>query len=501
MNELLDDDIRDHDVIARLRSALDELTASAGDDSGSVRPTGTMTPARWLAAAAAAVLVVGAVTAVVVNRGNQGESAATPTTGAPITLPPTTEPTLIRVETPFFTLASPDLVPGERTFEACCAADRLLTMVWSSGEISPSYLTLTEYPAGPLADVFPDEGSTVREVAASILMIRSFGLTDAERDELSVQLVAGSGLPYVLPVDGWSVAAMGFTSGEDRLVQVYTPLNTDPLSSYLPTVTLSVGEYRGEFDSLALSSDATQVVVAGYGGWKFTEADGTAVVFWDVGNGNWATLRIDAQLADRTDGLIAALSEIDPSQPVVEVEGGSDPVGETVPAPLERRYQGVASVIDTGNGPMIAFSFMDSLPPQGGDIPLVGFDWDMIDGEQSVNGTTWSEGSVLFTGTFDGTSFRLTEPATSGEGIEWPIGPTYDTVTPDCTDDDIAPDMEILSNLDDAGLHIISSGDYRWDGHCGVQVYAAFDTPELQAALAPLGDQVTLTIAFVDVID
>ena len=192
MNELLDDDVRDHEVIARLRSALDELTASAGDDTGSVRPTGTMTPARWLAAAAAAVLVVGAVTAVVVNRGNQGESAATPTTGAPITLPPTTEPTLIRVETPFFTLASPDLVPGERTFEACCAADHLLTMVWSSGEISPSYLTLTEYPAGPLADVFPDEGSTVREVAASILMFRSFGLTDAERDAAWRKILAAA---------------------------------------------------------------------------------------------------------------------------------------------------------------------------------------------------------------------------------------------------------------------------------------------------------------------
>jgi hypothetical protein len=461
MNELLDDDIRDHAVIARLRSALDELTASAGDDADAVRTSGTMTPARWLAVAAAAVLVVGAVTAVVVNRGNQGEPTATPTTAAPITLPPTTEPTLIRVETPFFILASPDLVPGERTFEQCCRADGLLTMAWSNGAITPSYLTLTQYPAEPLVDLFPDANSTVREVGQSLLFVRSFGLTVEERDALSVQMVPGSGLPFLLPVDGWSVAAMGFTSGEDRLVQVYTPLNTDPLSSYLPQVVLSVGEYRGEFDLLAQSSDASQVEVAGYDGWKFTDADGTAVVFWDVGNGNWATLRIDAQLADRTDGLIAALTEIDPSQPVPEVEGGSDPEAETVPAPVERRYQGVASVIDTGNGPMIAFSFMDSLPPHGGDIPLVGFDWDMIDGERSVNGTTWSEGSVLFTGTFDGTTFTLTEPATSGEGIEWPSGPTYETVTPDCTDDDIAPDMEILSGLDYAALHIISSGDYQ----------------------------------------
>lgn len=323
MNDVLDDVSSNNDVIARLRSALDELTASAGDDGVPLRTPATMAPARWMAVAAAAVLVVGGVAAVAVNSGNQGEPVATPpTTAAPITLPATTEPTLIRVETPFFTIVSPDLVPGERTFEQCCRADPQLVMAWFSGA---SYLTLTEFPVGPVVDVFPGSDSTVREMETATVLFRSVGLSAAERDALATQVVAGSGLPYVLPVAGWGLAAMGATEGEGRLLQQYTPAVTDPVSSYLPTVTLSVGEYRGELDWLARWPDPQPVVVAGYEGWKVTEADGTVRVFWSAGEGNWATLHIDSTLADRADGLIAAISEIDPTELVVD----------TVPAPIE----------------------------------------------------------------------------------------------------------------------------------------------------------------------
>ena len=123
---------------------------------------------------------------------------------------------------------------------------------------------------------------------------------------------------------------------------MYTPLNTDPLSSYLPTVTMSAGEYRGELDLLGLWPDGQPVTVAGYDGWKVTEGDGAVTVFWDTGDGNWATLRIDAQLADRTDGLIAAVVEVDPAEPTVD----------TVLAPLEPDGLSVGDVIPGELRPM-----------------------------------------------------------------------------------------------------------------------------------------------------
>ena len=404
MNELLDDETRDDDpIIARLRGALDELTASAGDGEVSTPSQRTMTSARWMAVAAAAVLVVGAVTAVVVNRGSQGESASPPTSAAPITLPATTEPSLIRVETPFFTIASPDLVPGERTFEQCCRTDALLSMAWSSGD---DFLMLTEYPSSPVIELFPELASTLIERENASLLFRSVGLTQIERDLLAEQVVAGSGLPYVLPVDGWTIAAMGYTQGAGRLLQVYTPLNTDPLSSYLPTITLSVGEYRGELDELARWPDPQQVQVAGYDGWKVTEADGTVTVFWEVDNGNWATVRIDVPLADRADGLIAAIAEIDPTEPTeattssveptatdpslgvtvvgdvlppFEASAASDPaVGMPAPTVSGFDYEGNEIRIDPAEGPHLVVFVAHWCPHCADTIPNV-MEW-MADG-------------------------------------------------------------------------------------------------------------------------
>jgi len=56
--------------------------------------------------------------------------------------------------------------------------------------------------------------------------------------------------------------------------------------------------------------------------------------------------------------------------------------------------------------------------------------------------------------------------------------------------------MAALAALDQQALGLIESSDYVWDGHCGVQVHAMFDTPELREALSTLGDDVMVRIAF-----
>ena len=74
MNELLDEA-----VVARLRSALDEVTADTHGMVAADAPRPKVSAARWMAVAAAAVLIVGAVAAIAVNRGGTNDVATAPT--------------------------------------------------------------------------------------------------------------------------------------------------------------------------------------------------------------------------------------------------------------------------------------------------------------------------------------------------------------------------------------------------------------------------------------
>jgi hypothetical protein len=75
----------------------------------------------------------------------------------------------------------------------------------------------------------------------------------------------------------------------------------------------------------------------------------------------------------------------------------------------DRRYEGSFTVLESAeHGPELCHMVEDSLPPQCGGLPVVGWDWDTVEGEERVGDTTWGEWHV--TGTFDGERFRLTEP-------------------------------------------------------------------------------------------
>ena len=327
MNELLDEDVSSNDlVIARLRSALDEVTAASDGLVTLEARRPKVSAGRWMAAAASAVLIVGAVAAIAVNRGNAPEVATTPTDVATTAA---TVPVLIRSESPWFRLVAADLVPGERTNVQCCVEVQAVAMAWSNGE---KYLTLTAFSKVTTPAVDPVDGSTVLETDSEFLEFRSVGLSADGRATLAGQVVPGSGLPYVLPVDGWEMVAFGQSSDDGGLVQTYTPLNNDPISSYTSFIEMRVGGYRGELSVLAMFPESQPVTVAGYDGWKVTESDGVVSVFWEADNGYWATLRIDAQLADRADALIAGViqvSESEANQPTVEtVLAPTEPVSE-----------------------------------------------------------------------------------------------------------------------------------------------------------------------------
>jgi thiol-disulfide isomerase/thioredoxin len=140
---------------------------------------------------------------------------------------------------------------------------------------------------------------------------------------------------------------------------------------------------------------------------------------------------------------------------------------------------GQATIIDMGQGPKMAVTLQTSLPPQGGDIPLAGFDWSMIDDEQTVSGTTWTDTFQQITGTWDGSTFTLAEPPV-------PAVPSVNTSTPsdaNCPDDTTQAAANAISTLDAQALHLTEWYPQSRQGVCGVHVGAWFDTQELRGAL------------------
>ena len=89
---------------------------------------------------------------------------------------------------------------------------------------------------------------------------------------------------------------------------------------------------------------------------------------------------------------------------------GDEPARDTVPVPVpdgEVRTNGLVTVLDDGDGPeMCLGAIAESYPPQCGGPALADFDFGDVGAEQA-SGVTW--GSYALTGTFDGTTFTVTD--------------------------------------------------------------------------------------------
>jgi hypothetical protein len=86
------------------------------------------------------------------------------------------------------------------------------------------------------------------------------------------------------------------------------------------------------------------------------------------------------------------------------------PPPPTVPAPdREQLYEADGIVLeDSSHGPELCLGGIAlSLPPQCGGVPLAGWDWEAVDGEQSESGTTWGEFHLV--GTYDDGALTVTE--------------------------------------------------------------------------------------------
>lgn len=85
-------------------------------------------------------------------------------------------------------------------------------------------------------------------------------------------------------------------------------------------------------------------------------------------------------------------------------------LGDVQPAPPEGEVTAQGTVMDDDGAVELCMgAIAESYPPQCGGIPLEGWDWDAVDGEETASGSTW--GAYAVTGTFDGETFTVTQPA------------------------------------------------------------------------------------------
>ena len=117
---------------------------------------------------------------------------------------------------------------------------------------------------------------------------------------------------------------------------------------------------------------------------------------------------------------------------------GTPPTGEsqdTAPASTNgpTTYQAVGAVLESSaHGPELCSAVLESLPPQCGGVPIAGWDWAIVDGEQQANDTTWID-TVQITGAFDGTTFTLASARVPTAEVA-DVGPPPDERHAPCTE-------------------------------------------------------------------
>lgn len=98
-----------------------------------------------------------------------------------------------------------------------------------------------------------------------------------------------------------------------------------------------------------------------------------------------------------------------------------------------QRYGATATILQApGRGPELCLGAVaESYPPQCGGPPIVGWDWNDVEGEESASGTTWTTAYVE--GTYDGERFTLTGRPSAPRPVE-AASPSFE---PACTEPEI----------------------------------------------------------------
>ena len=100
---------------------------------------------------------------------------------------------------------------------------------------------------------------------------------------------------------------------------------------------------------------------------------------------------------------------------------------------------------DRSHGPELCLGGVaTSLPPQCGGVPIRGWDWEAVEGEEARSGTTWGEYHVA--GSYDGDSFAVSE--VSAPGAPAPDDREIGTPCPVSDGGGTAPDVSMAGEDD-----------------------------------------------------
>jgi hypothetical protein len=147
--------------------------------------------------------------------------------------------------------------------------------------------------------------------------------------------------------------------------------------------------------------------------------------------------------------LVALLATACGAQEPGATQAGEQP--PTVPAAEpDRLVEGDGLVLDDARGPRLCLGGVaESLPPQCAGIPLAGWDWRAVDGDETVGGTTW--GSYHVVGAYDGETFAVVDvgpydPDPSAFGSD----PDFSSPCPEPAGGWVVPDPAHNTQNDDA---------------------------------------------------
>lgn len=388
MNEPLSDDV----VIARLRSALDEVAASASPEGARDRdaPVVHLGAARsdrrptrvWLAVAAASVVLVGAGAWVL------GQRTSPPTAGGPTT-EPGTDTTASGPATggaPVYEIRLADAVRGDSSADATDDGGGAgFTQTWwidgsdTARPRGPGFLIV--HVSDEQLDLPPDPAASSEVAGAPEGRAWFLGDVTSTGADDTLQLVWQR-------ADGtvWQATQVGLVAGSspesaaafaDEVFGLQTTTFNDLLTNPAPdaewlgvgaagtsltstdeygvggeaTVTLTISNHPtipALIGLLALTPDRS---VAGHRAWSGLMPDGSTEVAWQDEGGWWGVLTIDASLLSRVDEIIAAVTPIGSDTTPTTTAQATTPT-EPAPRPADAPAYVLDGLTPESNGTM-----------------------------------------------------------------------------------------------------------------------------------------------------
>lgn len=390
-------------VVARLRSALDELTAGAEPNSSRVTPLASGRERRWLlpAVAAAAVLAVVGVAVAVVGRGGGPTPAAPTPSGSPVpTQPPAGTATI-----PWYELQAEGATPEPALDQT--GTDPLRTQVWTTAaferilvatvtddsDATSSELDAIEPPIGATAvDGVAGAAWIVSSMASGVGSAASPYAVWLPDDRTAINLL-GHGLDAEVLRQ---LVLTGSVSRDEHGARFDSPLaSLEPIADAATPLGLVTQPYTladGTEASVMVATEGPAFVLRTYASWVSTIApvhtpfgDGVRLdvpeatqVWWQVDDGPaWAGFaappdRFDELFAEvaRVPGIATPHSSTLPTDPATNVAPCEPPPGSTTsaevssPSDLATRPGDTSSTTTTAPCRAEPMATTTSLPPQ-----------------------------------------------------------------------------------------------------------------------------------------